>query len=54
MNCPECGGLLIKKEDTGEGAKHCSVCGWGWFILNTSRPKDFVFVAPESVWWWRD
>lgn len=39
--CPDCGkeGKLFKKKDTGEGVKHCSQCGAGWFILNTSRGK---------------
>jgi ribosomal protein L37AE/L43A len=38
--CPNCRLELAKKKETGEGIKHCVSCGFGWFILNTSRPKE--------------
>lgn len=34
--CPSCAAPLEKKDGTGEGVKHCSECGCGWYILQTS------------------
>lgn len=38
--CPACQNDLIKQLDTAENVKHCKGCGLGWFILNTTRPKE--------------
>ena len=35
--CPDCGGPLHKRKDTGEHVKHCETCGAGWFILKVGR-----------------